>query len=101
LAAIMQPPRILNRAPMIGLGKLSYSLYLWHLPWVMDPRLNWIWPAPALACAWVSYRFVETPIMEWRDRKISGTAVSRAAASRAAETHLPCTAAELQPRDGS
>ena len=68
LAAIMQPPAWLNLAPIAGLGRLSYSLYLWQQPWVADLRPGWMWLPGALLCAWLSYRFVERPVLQWRDR---------------------------------
>jgi peptidoglycan/LPS O-acetylase OafA/YrhL len=67
LAVIAQPPAWLNTAPMVELGQLSYSLYLWHLPWVRDFRWNWLWLPAALLCAWLSYRFVERPVLRLRD----------------------------------
>jgi peptidoglycan/LPS O-acetylase OafA/YrhL len=68
LAVIVQPPSWLNTAPVKGLGQLSYSLYLWHLPWVRDLRWSWLWLPAAILCAWLSYRFVERPVLRWRDR---------------------------------
>ena len=71
----------LNRAvlaspPLVWFGLISYPLYLWH--W---PLLSFAWigtgdiPAPeiraacvimAIALAWLTYRFVETPIRNAR-----------------------------------
>lgn len=68
LAVILRPPSWLNARPLVGLGHLSYSLYLWHLPWVRDFRSGWLWLPAALLCAWLSYRFVEQPVLRWRDR---------------------------------
>ena len=68
LAVIARPPAWLNAAPVVGLGRLSYSLYLWHLPWVRDFRWGWLWLPAALLCAWLSYRFIERPALQWRDR---------------------------------
>jgi peptidoglycan/LPS O-acetylase OafA/YrhL len=65
----------LQQRPLVGLGRISYSLYLWHAPvWfavaavVPLPR----WPlgalalVGALACAIASYRFVEQPFRRRR-----------------------------------
>jgi peptidoglycan/LPS O-acetylase OafA/YrhL len=68
LAVIQQPPAWLNVAPIVGLGRLSYSLYLWQQPWIFDLRTGWLWLPGALLCAWLSYRFVEVPVLQWRDR---------------------------------
>jgi peptidoglycan/LPS O-acetylase OafA/YrhL len=62
----------LRSPPMVGIGLLSYSLYLWHWPLLsfdealrMEPA-NAGWRAllcvVALALAWTSWRFVETPL---------------------------------------
>ncbi|HEY6763826.1 MAG TPA: acyltransferase [Candidatus Sulfotelmatobacter sp.] len=61
LAVIARPPVWLNAMPVVSLGRLSYSLYLWHLPWARDFRLGWLWLPAALLCAWLSYHFIERP----------------------------------------
>jgi peptidoglycan/LPS O-acetylase OafA/YrhL len=68
IAVIVRPPSWLNSGPLVGLGHLSYSLYLWHLPWVRDFRFGWLWLPAALLCAWLSYGFVEQPVLRWRDQ---------------------------------
>lgn len=65
--------RILGNAPLRFVGRVSYSLYLYHLPllfaWNLHaPRdLGWAglpaYLAAALAVAWLSYRFVEQPFL--------------------------------------
>lgn len=63
------PTRWLGTAPLVSLGRLSYSLYLYHWPvWFFVRR---IWPGSdfhsmialglSLALAWTSYRWVEQP----------------------------------------
>ncbi|MBE1236748.1 acyltransferase [Phaeovibrio sulfidiphilus] len=64
--------RALSAKGMVGIGALSYSLYLWHWP-VLSVfryvRMDYALPLPVLACAlaltlllsWLSYRFVEEP----------------------------------------
>ncbi|MHA6325021.1 acyltransferase family protein [Roseivivax sp. CAU 1753] len=64
--------RILGWAPLVGVGLVSYSLYLWHWPvlvaarlWVGDgvlsPGLTALAIAAALILAVLSWRFVERP----------------------------------------
>ena len=62
--------RTLSVRPMVIIGDWSYSLYLWHWPFVVVAKA--IWPFSAVApvvatvasvgAAWASYRFVETPL---------------------------------------
>jgi peptidoglycan/LPS O-acetylase OafA/YrhL len=54
--------------PLVFLGKISYSLYLWHfmLLWAFTPRYAMIALPIAVACAWLSYRFVEQPFRRRR-----------------------------------
>jgi peptidoglycan/LPS O-acetylase OafA/YrhL len=68
--------RLLASAPMVGLGLISYSLYLWHWPLLAFDRLLRIGPAPLSArvglvavsvlLAIASYRYVETPLRRLR-----------------------------------
>jgi peptidoglycan/LPS O-acetylase OafA/YrhL len=70
-AAPSGPLRALTSAPLRFLGKISYSLYLWHWPLLVLPVL-WLERALApievaaavaasIAVAWLSWRFVEQP----------------------------------------
>lgn len=62
--------RLLASRPLVAIGDLSYSWYLWHWPLIVFgvallPRAGWIAPAAAFASivpAWASYRFLENPI---------------------------------------
>ena len=68
-------------APVL-IGRLSYSLYLWH--WPIDSFVDYAYPrtaelqragvkcAATLACAWLSYRYVEGPLR--RRLAVPGTA---------------------------
>ncbi len=90
------PVRVLGTAPMVWVGALSYSIYLWHWPviilggWVADD-LGVTLPAWGLVVlalasvlpAWLSWRFLESPIHHgpWlRDRPrallVAGLALS-------------------------
>lgn len=64
--------RLLSLPPMAGIGKLSYSLYLWHWPILsilrcrfgtdlpVDMRLGAV--AASFLLGWLSWKFVETPL---------------------------------------
>ena len=61
--------RLLSVRPAVWVGDLSYSLYLWHWPLIVFALL--LWPGgtsglPAalisIVPAWLSYRYVETPL---------------------------------------
>lgn len=70
------PVRLLGTRPMVWVGGMSYSIYLWHWPaivlsewtalWLTGERLpRWALVAVAagsLGPAWVSWRYVEQPI---------------------------------------
>jgi peptidoglycan/LPS O-acetylase OafA/YrhL len=70
LHVIQSPYRILNFAPVVWLGRISYSLYLWQEPFFFNPFRQ---PAyklllgVGLAC--LSYYLVEEPVLRLRDRK--------------------------------
>ncbi|MBD8875623.1 acyltransferase family protein [Roseibium polysiphoniae] len=63
--------RLLASGPLVGIGLISYSLYLWHQPLLAFARLRSIdepaqWLMLALAflafpMGWLSWRFVERP----------------------------------------
>ena len=65
------PVRVLGRAPLVWVGTLSYSLYLWHWPvltlaqWALGDLAPAQRAALALASvlpAWASHRFLESPV---------------------------------------
>jgi hypothetical protein len=68
--------RLLSTAPLVGIGLISYSLYLWHQPLFAFARIRLFEAVPqhvyllliaaAIALAWLSWRFVEKP---FRDRR--------------------------------
>ena len=78
--------RLLGARPLVWIGDLSYSWYLWHWPLIVFAVALWPgagWPAPTLAAlslvpAWLSYQFVENPIRF--NPKITGRAVLAIAA---------------------
>jgi peptidoglycan/LPS O-acetylase OafA/YrhL len=70
--------RLISFAPVVLLGDISYSLYLWHWPLLALARVWNVWPldavaATAIACAsipiaYASWRWIETPFIEQRIR---------------------------------
>jgi peptidoglycan/LPS O-acetylase OafA/YrhL len=68
--------RMLGVAPLVLVGSLSYSLYLWHWPALVFGRYIALRPltapeaiaavALAFALAWASWRYVESPVLKWR-----------------------------------
>lgn len=71
--------KILSTPPLVWIGALSYSLYLWHWPFVVLGQ-DWLelvgtaWGAAIVAAAfvpaWLSYRFIERPLRT--SRELSG-----------------------------
>jgi len=63
---------LLSNRPMVGIGLISYPLYLWHWPLLSylgivrhgDPTLieTWIAVIVAFILSWLTYRFVEIPL---------------------------------------
>ena len=43
-AVAAHPPAVLSRAPLRGLGTISYGLYLWHLPVLLWLRFEGLMP---------------------------------------------------------
>jgi peptidoglycan/LPS O-acetylase OafA/YrhL len=67
--------RLLSLAPLTGLGKVSYSWYLWHWPLIYietslysstSNAIPWISVGASLAIAVLSYSLVETPLRRAR-----------------------------------
>jgi len=68
--------RLLRFKPLVGIGLISYSLYLWHQPIFAFARLN-SWQdlselyslgliSLSVSMAWLSWKFIEAP---FRDKK--------------------------------
>ena len=81
-ASIERKGAVLNSAPMVWVGLLSYSLYLWQQPFLLfDGPLNNLFVRLLLTfvVAYISYRLVEQPMLRLRSRKPAATTVPAAA----------------------
>jgi len=68
--------RVLSTPPLVAIGLISYSLYLWHWPVFvyanaisidgMQRRESLFWIALCVVLAWLSWRFIEMPFREKR-----------------------------------
>ncbi|NDW00505.1 acyltransferase family protein [Salipiger sp. PrR002] len=68
--------RLLSLKPMIGIGLISYSAYLWHQPLMAFARHNALYEPPwyvmaglialTLFLAWASWKYIETPVRKAR-----------------------------------
>jgi peptidoglycan/LPS O-acetylase OafA/YrhL len=67
---VQNPYRVLNIAPVVWLGQISYSLYLWQQPFVnaASPMRFGILAALGMAC--FSYYLIERPLLRYRDARV-------------------------------
>ncbi|VXB53866.1 conserved membrane hypothetical protein [Aeromicrobium sp. 9AM] len=70
-AAPYSPQRLLSARPMVWIGGLSYSIYLWHWPMLVaaqakypDLRLRWtvLLMILSIVPAWFCHKLIENPI---------------------------------------
>ena len=76
----LQIQRFLSMKPLVWIGLLSYSLYLWHWPLLAFNEYLVMWKDSvpvkvsilfiALLLSWISWKFVEQPV---RSRRIFGS----------------------------
>ncbi|MFW5471878.1 acyltransferase family protein [Knoellia sp. CPCC 206450] len=72
--------RALRAAPMVRVGDWSYSVYLWHWPFIVFATALWpLWAAAApvaavlsFGAAVVSFRLVEDPVRRWQPPNRAG-----------------------------
>ena len=71
--ALLSPPGVLNFPPVMWVGKLSYSLYLWNMVFTFPGDDSWIAGSPqnlvlTFLAAMASYYWVEIPFLKIRKR---------------------------------
>ncbi|MBA3542615.1 MAG: acyltransferase [Deltaproteobacteria bacterium] len=95
--------RFLELRPLVWVGTLSYSLYLWQQPFLNRHTAEWFTAFPvnlvlsvALGCA--SYYLIERPVLRWRARSAEQ---AKQRAEDAADVVHPVGLAEGDPRDPS
>jgi peptidoglycan/LPS O-acetylase OafA/YrhL len=67
---MQRPYWILNVRPVVWLGKISYSLYLWQQLFAYGERHRpWYFILVAIGLASASYYFVEQPMLRSRERR--------------------------------
>jgi len=72
LHAVQTPYWLLNIEPVVWLGKISYSLYLWQQLFAYGPQhRNWYWLFVAVGMASLSYYAVELPMLRLRQERES------------------------------
>jgi peptidoglycan/LPS O-acetylase OafA/YrhL len=64
---------VLGFPPLVFLGRISYSVYLWQQVFLTSMNTTWlgVWPinlAAALVTGWLSYQFIEIPFIQLKDR---------------------------------
>ena len=90
--------RVLNSAPLVHVGTISYSLYLWQQPFFAPELQGFLarWPVALVAAfilAEASYRLVEVPMLRLRVRLTS----RRQAAPAASSVPVPAAAQAVLP----
>ncbi len=78
--------RLLECRPLVWIGVLSYSLYLWQQVFLFPGKHAWVTLFPqnlifVVAAAWLSYLLVERPLNRLRRRLTVPVPAARAAAS--------------------
>jgi len=70
LHVIQVPYWMLNWAPVVWFGRISYTLYLWQELFCSNAALHlgYSLVLPALGCAFLSYYFVKQPMLRLRER---------------------------------
>lgn len=84
LHGVQHPYWILNVRPVVWLGQISYSLYLWQQLFAYGDRHRpWYFVLFAVALASASYYWVEQPMLRLREKKGGARKVERVLAAAA------------------
>lgn len=72
--ALVAPPRLLNTPIVVWVGTLSYSLYIWQMPFAHPRAPSWVTTFPqnlilAFLAAVISFYLVEQPVLRIRARR--------------------------------
>jgi len=70
LHVVQRPYWVLNIRPIVWLGKISYSLYLWQQVFVFGQHPKpWYYVAFAVIMATASYHLIEQPMLRMREQR--------------------------------
>jgi peptidoglycan/LPS O-acetylase OafA/YrhL len=84
LHVVERPYWILNVRPVVWLGKISYSLYLWQQLFAYGDRHRpWYFVLFAVGLASASYYLVEQPMLRLRERRVAARKMERTLATAA------------------
>lgn len=84
LHVVRRPYWVLNVAPVVWLGQISYSLYLWQQLFVFGEHSKpWYFVVLAIGLASASYYLVEQPMLRVREKRAAAGKVGRALATAA------------------
>jgi peptidoglycan/LPS O-acetylase OafA/YrhL len=84
LHVVERPYWILNVRPVVWLGRISYSLYLWQQLFAFGDRHRpWYFVLFAVGLASASYYLVELPMLRLRERKAAAGEMERELATAA------------------
>jgi len=82
LHTVQRSYRFLNVQPIVWLGKISYSLYLWQQLFVFGKAGRpWYFAIFAIGMATASYHFVELPMLRLRENRTERERTAYAAAA--------------------
>ena len=100
--------RLLSTGPLVGLGAISYGVYLWHWPifllvngertGVTGWHLFALRCAATLAVAAISWWLIEQPIREWRPVSVPMLPLAAASAATAAMVAMTIVPVQLTPQ---